>query len=200
MSETHVVSGQDRPNKARRPRLAKQYRNELLKLSFAEDQAAMYTEGFMAMSGHSFVRHQMKLLAEETRLQHVEILSLFNFDEDDLNESSTKTECEVAMEIRYNLGREAILLRDDAGIVESALRLQYILVGRYWQIADLARKLHHQDDQCRFLEIHYQKVRRAMLIFEAFGETPTNSSSSLAANRHSHPPAPSDPYSRFRRA
>ena len=107
------------------------YEQWISRLVFAEDQATLYTEGFVVLSNHPFIRRQLTLLETETNRHSRSSVSIFERAESNQPEFIERAELEVSAEMALVVDMRRVVRYCDESIVSAAIRLQEYLVEQY---------------------------------------------------------------------
>ncbi len=144
------------------------YAEELLKLIFAEDQAALHIEGFIVLSAHPYVRHQLKLLQRDTNSHLLSILDLRRVDEPKSNLTANHLEDAIARDMLEEVDLNSVIGRGDAELIRAAIRLQNYLLTRYGTIQQLTVLLGLASARKRVEEITTAKQMRLEIVADSY--------------------------------
>lgn len=136
------------------------YASELLGLVFAEDQAALFLEGFAVLSSSPNVTEQITRLQHETNLQLIRLLELFKTADPEMNQDATTLESAVAIEIAAHVDAASLAFADDAALISATLRLEDHLLAQYRKSVERAGSIGRTGDADRLESICVAKQAR----------------------------------------
>jgi ferritin-like metal-binding protein YciE len=153
------------------------YADELLKLVFAEDQAALYSEGFVVLSCHPYVKRQMKFLLEDTNRHLLSLLKMLREADREMKPHAEIVEAQIAEELALVVDASNIDRSFDDSFVQAATRMQDYLIALYRRAMDAAAAAGYVDDRKKLNDICKAKLERLGTVTESI--TPTSHPHSL---------------------